>query len=175
MSDTTPDPAKGADDAKEPQEGADGERKTFDAEYVAKLRKEAAAARVEAKANADAAKRLAEIDEKSKTDAEKVADRIKAAEERAAAAEAKALRLEVATSKGLTPAQAKRLTGSTVEELEADADELLEAFGGSAAKAADTKPRVNLRPVPGAGTSDDGAAATLSEAELDKLADELAR
>ncbi|MCB0916872.1 MAG: hypothetical protein KDC23_14435, partial [Actinobacteria bacterium] len=65
MSDTTPDPAKGADDAKEPQEGADGERKTFDAEYVAKLRKEAAAARVEAKANADAAKRLAEIDEKS--------------------------------------------------------------------------------------------------------------
>jgi hypothetical protein len=38
------------------------------------------------------------------------------------------MRLEVAALKGLTPKQAQRLVGSTVEELEADADELLSSF-----------------------------------------------
>lgn len=38
------------------------------------------------------------------------------------------IRLEVATSKGLTAAQAARLQGATAEELEADADALLELF-----------------------------------------------
>lgn len=41
------------------------------------------------------------------------------------------LKLRVALRKGLTEVQAKRLVGSTEEELEADADELLESFGGS--------------------------------------------
>src|SRR5690606_38203098 len=44
-----------------------------------------------------------------------------------------ALRLEVAMAKGLTAAQARRLAGNTREELEADADELLELFGGGRA------------------------------------------
>lgn len=47
---------------------------------------------------------------------------------RADEADARALRAEVAAAKGLTPAQAKRLTGTTKEELEADADDLLEHF-----------------------------------------------
>lgn len=38
------------------------------------------------------------------------------------------LRLEVALDKGLTRVQAKRLLGSTKEEIEKDADELLESF-----------------------------------------------
>lgn len=38
------------------------------------------------------------------------------------------IRLEVAAAKGLKPAQAKRVQGSTREELEADADDLLETF-----------------------------------------------
>lgn len=38
------------------------------------------------------------------------------------------LKAEVAAEKGLTPAQAKRLSGTSKEELETDADELLEAF-----------------------------------------------
>jgi hypothetical protein len=46
---------------------------------------------------------------------------------------------EVATEKKLTPAQATRLQGSTKEELEQDADDLLEAFGGS-------KPTTTSRP-----------------------------
>lgn len=39
------------------------------------------------------------------------------------------LRYEVALEKGLTKKQAKRLVGNTKEELEADADDLLEEFG----------------------------------------------
>lgn len=38
-------------------------------------------------------------------------------------------RLEIATEKGLTPAQAKRLVGKDREELEADADELVKDLG----------------------------------------------
>jgi hypothetical protein len=40
----------------------------------------------------------------------------------------RALRLEVAFEKGLTPAQAKRLVGGTRDELEADAEEILRDF-----------------------------------------------
>ncbi len=46
-----------------------------------------------------------------------------------AKAEQRADRAEVAHEKGLTPKQAKRLSGETKEELEADADELLEDLG----------------------------------------------
>ena len=54
--------------------------------------------------------------------------RRRSAAKRAEAAEARALRHEVAAAKGLTPAQAKRLAGTTKEELEADADEILADF-----------------------------------------------
>lgn len=116
--------------AEKPQEGAQQEEqgKTFDASYVENLRKEAAKYRTEAKANADAAKRLADIEaEKAKAD-QTAAEREAAAEKRAADADARALRLEVAFEKGLTPAQAKRLVGGSREELEADADDILENF-----------------------------------------------
>lgn len=102
--------------------------KTFDADYVSKLRKEAAQYRTEAKANADAAKRLEQIEaEKAKAD-QTAAEREAAAEARAAQAEARAMKLDVAFEKGLTPAQAKRLVGANREELEADADEILRDF-----------------------------------------------
>ena len=104
------------------------EGKSFDAEYVAKLRKEAADYRTQARANAEAAKRLEQIEaEKAKAD-QTAAEREAAAEKRATDADARALRLEVAFEKGLTPAQAKRLVGGSREELEADADEILRDF-----------------------------------------------
>jgi hypothetical protein len=71
-----------------------------------------------------------------KTEAEKRA----AAEQRATDAEMRATRLEVAHEKGLTPAQAKRLVGTTKEELEADADEILRDFPTAPAKPAGPKP-----------------------------------
>lgn len=67
--------------------------------------------------------------EQEKVEADKTeAERRAAAEQRAEQAELRALRLEVAAEKGLTPAQAKRLVGNSREELEADADEIREAF-----------------------------------------------
>lgn len=104
------------------------EPKTFDAEYVAKLRAEAAKYRTEAKANAEAAGRLATIEQSQKSDQERAAEAQQQATTRAVDAEARALRLEVAFEKGLTPAQAKRLVGSSREELEADADEIIVEF-----------------------------------------------
>jgi hypothetical protein len=50
-----------------------------------------------AKANADAAKRLAEIEESQKTEAQKTADRLAAAEKDAADARREALRLRIAS------------------------------------------------------------------------------
>jgi hypothetical protein len=74
--------------------------------------------------------KLKEIEDAGKSDAEKTAERLAAAEKKAAESELRALRAEVAAEKGLTPAQAKRLVGSTRDELVADADELLSTFGG---------------------------------------------
>lgn len=56
-------------------------------------------------------------------------ERVAEIERQARESEARALRAEVANAKGLTPTQAKRLIGTTREELEADADELLKDIG----------------------------------------------
>lgn len=123
VTDQTVETPPAGDDTPKPDEG-----KTFDADYVKKLRDEAAKYRTEARANADAATKLAAIEaEKAKAD-QTAAEREAAAEQRAAQAEARALRLDVAFEKGLTPAQAKRLVGASREELEADADEILRDF-----------------------------------------------
>ncbi|HEX9767011.1 MAG TPA: hypothetical protein VGA36_09625 [Nitriliruptorales bacterium] len=84
-----------------------------------------------AKDNSDAAARLTELEDANKTELQKAQDAAAAAEKAKADAESRALRIEVATSKGLTAGQAKRLSGATREELEADADELLAEFGGT--------------------------------------------
>ena len=78
-----------------------------------------------AKANEAAARKLAELEESQKSEIEKAIARAEEAEKRAQIVELEAIRNSVALSKGLTPSQAKRLVGSTLEELEADADELL--------------------------------------------------
>lgn len=75
-----------------------------------------------------------------KSELQKAVEARETAEKKAAEADLRALRLEVAQDKGLTATQAKRLVGSTREELETDADELLSAFPAPA-KDADPKPR----------------------------------
>lgn len=79
-----------------------------------------------AKANDAAARRLAEIEEAQKTEADKAAERLAAAEKRAAELELRSIRAEVAAAKGVP---ANLLSGSTQEELEAAADALI-AFRG---------------------------------------------
>jgi len=66
--------------------------------------------------------------DKSKTALDKLLEKVSGLEDRASKAEAAALRADIAQAKGLTPAQAKRLHGSTRDELEADADELRSMF-----------------------------------------------
>lgn len=99
---------------------------------IAKANQEAASLRKRAKEAEDKANaleaRLNELEGKDKSEIEKLTAKLAEYERKAQEAEQRALRAEVAASKGLTPAQAKRLVGSTLEELEADADELLESF-----------------------------------------------
>lgn len=112
-------------------------------------------------------RKLQELEDRDKSETDKLKDRVTVAEKRAEEAEARALRLEVAAEKGLTLTQAKRLVGSTKEELEADAAELLESFGGSngngGAKPPAGKPKEKLRP----GQVPDAS----EEPDIDKVAD----
>lgn len=81
------------------------------------------------------AEQLDELEAENRSDVENATTRAEQAEKRAAAAERRALVLEVATERGLTADQAKRLQGDSRDELEADADELLNLFspaGGDA-------------------------------------------
>ncbi len=127
------------DDKPEPKLNADADDLAAVRAALKKANKEAEESR----------RKLKEIEDRDKSDGEKLTDRLTAAEKRAEAAEARALRLEVAASKGLTPGQAKRLAGNTQEELEADADELLADFAPAAAGGGDDdeqKPRPISRP-----------------------------
>jgi hypothetical protein len=116
------------------------------ADEAAKWKAMARKHEAEAKKNADAAKKLAEIEDANKSEVERAAATAKAAEDRAVAAELKAMRLEVAAAKGLTPAQAKRLVGTTAEELEADADELLDTFKPAGDGEQSSKPQLPGKP-----------------------------
>lgn len=76
-------------------------------------------------ADAEKARRYDEIEEANRSEIEKAQARAEAAEKELASSRLEALRTSVALQKGLTQTQAKRLVGSTLEELEADADDLL--------------------------------------------------
>lgn len=100
----------------EPQEGHREQPTVYDAEYVARLRREAARYRTEAKANAEAARRLAEIEEARKIEAEKAAERLAKAERAVAEAEARALRRETALEYRLSAEDALLLDAVVDEE-----------------------------------------------------------
>ena len=124
MTDTTentPTPEPSATD-----ELGDAGKKALDAERRDKRAAEKRATDLEA--------RLKEFEDRDKTESTRVIERAEAAEKRAVEAESRALRLEIASEKGLTPAQAKRLVGESREDLEADAAELLETFKPAASE-----------------------------------------
>lgn len=115
-----------------------------------------------AKANEGAAKRLAEIEEANKTDAEKIAARVEAAEKRAAELELRATRAEVAAAKGVP---ADLLSGSTQDELEASADALL-TFKGETEKPSPfpkADPSQGVKGTAGSGTTADKFAAFMEK------------
>lgn len=119
----------------------------------------------QAKKNAEAAKRLSELEASQKTEQEKLTDRLTELESTARSSTLEAARLRVALRKGLTETQAKRLVGETVEELESDADELLESFK-TPASALPRKPTERLR---GGAEPEAG----LEETDPAKLADQI--
>lgn len=98
----------------------DAGKKALDAERREKRAAEKRAVELEAK--------LKELEDRDKTESQRLGEAADAYQKRAVEAEARALRLEVAAEKGLTPSQAKRLVGDSRDELEADADDLLENF-----------------------------------------------
>lgn len=138
-------------------DGGEGEGEEWDqARAEATIKKQRKAEQAALKRAAAAEKRAKELEDAAKTDEEKREEAKATAEREATEAKAEAMRLRVAIKKGLTETQAKRLIGSTEDELEADADELLASFkqegdegeGGKGRQ----RPAERLRPgaVPGA-------------------------
>lgn len=74
------------------------------------------------------AAKVDELEASKKSDVDRLTEQVETLTKAQATSDEKALRAEVAMAKGLTPAQAKRLAGTSREELEADADEILEVF-----------------------------------------------
>lgn len=92
------------------------------------------------------AEKVKKYEDSQKSESQRLSDDAASYKEKWTAAEQKLIRLEVASEKGLSPKQAARLTGTTKEELEEDADELLEIFKPSAKeKANNGKPKERLR------------------------------
>lgn len=128
---------------------------TDDAQLPEGARKALAAARTAERAAIRAQKaaeaRVAEFENANKTETQKLADRAAAAEKAAADASTKLLRFQVAADKKLPASLAARLQGTTVEELAADADELLKllpngggvSFDGGARTTADKPADMN--------------------------------
>ena len=77
-----------------------------------------------AKANADAARRLAEIEESQKSEAQRAQEALAAAQSEAEKAKSEALRWRVGVAAGLPADAIGRLQGATEEELAADAQQL---------------------------------------------------
>lgn len=111
-------------DVKETVESAE-EPKVFDADYVKGLRQEAAKYRTEAKALAEKAKAYDEYTESQKTEQQKVADALAQAQAERDRLQSELLRVQIISKKQLPASLAERLRGSTLEELEADADALM--------------------------------------------------
>jgi len=134
--DPEPDPKPKPDDLGE------GGKKALDAERKARRDAE--------QREADLKKRLEELEDKDKTEVEKLRKENAQLKQDIADRDGRLLRAEIATEKGLTPAQAKRLVGASREELEADADEILTAFGPNPGEKKDppppgSRPRPELR------------------------------
>lgn len=135
MGETPEQPAEGqapeATESKEGQEPQDtsSESKTYDEAYVKELRAENAKRRVDAQKLEE---RLEELEGANKSEAEKAQTKATKAEQRAAEAEAKLLRYEVAQEKEVPAALVPLLSATSREGLEEQADLILKNAVSSA-------------------------------------------
>lgn len=137
---------------------ADDDKGTLGANGLKALEAERAANKASKKQIAELQAKLKEYEDANKSEAEKTAERLATLEKDNAASRSRAERLEVALDKGLPKALAARLQGSTREELEADADELLKLVG-------EQKP-ASPKPDPSQGHGGAGAKPTSMEAAI---------
>lgn len=143
MSEDSTTPEETAPEAATPDEPFDASRAK---EKIAKANREAQQLRERLKALEPLAQKAQEMEDAQKSESERVAEKLTAAEQRAQAAEARLMLAEVAQEKGLTPAQAKRLVGTTREELLADADDYLASLPVSPEPPTSRTPVAALRP-----------------------------
>jgi len=127
----------------------DGQAKDWEQE-TAKWKAMSRRHEAQAKTNADAAKKLADMEDADKTELQKATDRAAAAEKLAAGSEAKAMRYEVAAELGIHANHLKYLTGSTKDEIEESGKGILDDFPEAYAKAdkddkSSTRPKEKLR------------------------------
>jgi hypothetical protein len=166
---TATDPAPAQDDPVAAAK-AEADQARAAGDDLATLRAEARKWEAQAKANKAAADELKKLQDADKTESQKLAEDREAHKSRAEQAEGELMRLRVGLRKNLTEAQAKRLIGTTEEELEADADELLATFGAQPsgeAPVSTTRPTENLR---GGGNPD-----TDPEPDLKKVLSDIPR
>lgn len=130
MTDTPP--ATPPADAPAPEVAPEATEEPFDPERaMAKIKKgnaEAKALRARLKELEAKALKLDELEEAEKTETQRLNDQLAAAQSEAQEARLENMRLTVAAEKGLNAAQAKRLVGGSLEEIQADADDLLASF-----------------------------------------------
>lgn len=130
-------PAKGetptteAKEGEKPQAEPKGETKTFDEAYVKELRAEAAKNR---KAAQEATARAQEYEDAQKSELEKANTKAQRAEQAKAEAEARLVRYQVAQEKEVPAKLVPLLTATSKEDLEAQADLLIENAKESAPK-----------------------------------------
>lgn len=114
---TTPEPDEPPDD-----DGKKPSPRTYSDSYVRALRREAADYRTRL---ADVETRLQERDDADKSEGQKLSEKLTAAEQRAADAESRLVRYEVAAERSLDMQAAGFLVGSTRDEVEKSADDLV--------------------------------------------------
>lgn len=144
------DASTGTDDDESTDDGDDDFDRDRALRTIKKQREAESALKKELRALRD---QVRQFKDANKSEEERRNERLSTAERTAASATAEAARLRVALRKGLTETQAKRLVGETEEELEADADDLLESFGakrGDGAKDDGKSRRQEKRLKPGA-------------------------
>jgi hypothetical protein len=125
--DPTPDTDNGPDTPADPTPApsqADKDWQQEAAKWKALARKHEDAAK-SLKPLADKAK---ELEDAGKSDLERLTAELQSHQARVTQAESELMRLRVAMRKGLSETQARRLVGSTEDELETDADDLLASF-----------------------------------------------
>jgi hypothetical protein len=90
--------------------------------------------------------KVKEYEDRDKTESERTSEKLSTLEKELTTAQADRVRFEIALDKGLTKSQARRLVGSTREELEADAAQLVEDLGLTDRPDVSRRPQERLKP-----------------------------